>query len=174
MLQTRLVRCTTTGGRQFQAGRLALYPTRTPTVAAKLAHHLQKRGRRPLLVAADVVRPAAVEQLQTLAAPLGVPVHVGAEGEAPPAICAAAAERARREGRDAIVYDTAGRLAIDDELMRELEEITAAVTPGNTPLVCDALMVRLWPATAAYWFAPVRPKVPSTSAAWPVSSPPRP
>src|SRR5512134_1697043 len=90
------------------------------TVAGKLARHLQKNGRRPLLVAADVYRPAAVHQLQTLGAQIGVPVHAGAEGDAPAAICAAAAQRARDASLDAIVYDTAGRLAIDDDLMREL------------------------------------------------------
>ena len=112
------------------------------TVAGKLARHLQKNGRRPLLVAADVYRPAAVQQLQTLGGQLGVPVHAGADGEAPAAICASALTRARDGGLDAIVYDTAGRLAIDDELMRELEEITAATAPANTLLVCDALMGR--------------------------------
>jgi signal recognition particle subunit SRP54 len=112
------------------------------TVAAKLARHLAGEGRRPLLVAADVYRPAAVLQLQQLGARIEVPVHAGAEGELPAAICAAAEERSRREGFDAIVYDTAGRLAIDDELMRELEEITASSSPANTLLVCDALMGR--------------------------------
>jgi signal recognition particle subunit SRP54 len=112
------------------------------TVAGKLARHLQKNGRRPLLVAADVYRPAAVQQLQQLGAQLSVPVHAGAEGELPAAICASAARRARDGGFDAIVYDTAGRLAIDDELMLELEQITAATEPANTLLVCDALMGR--------------------------------
>jgi signal recognition particle subunit SRP54 len=112
------------------------------TVAGKLARHLQKNGRRPLLVAADIYRPAAVHQLQTLGAQIGVPVHAGADGEAPAAICAAAAQRARDASLDAIVYDTAGRLAIDDDLMRELEEIAAITEPANTLLVCDALMGR--------------------------------
>jgi signal recognition particle subunit SRP54 len=71
-----------------------------------------------------------------------VTVHAGAAGEAPPAICEAAAKRAASEGFDAIVYDTAGRLAVDDELMTELEEITRVVRPANTLLVCDALMGR--------------------------------
>jgi signal recognition particle subunit SRP54 len=112
------------------------------TAAGKLARHLQKEGRRPLLVAADVYRPAAVLQLQQLGERLGVTVH-SADGDAPPAqICAGAARRARAEGFDAIVFDTAGRLAIDDELMRELEEIEEATRPANTLLVCDALMGR--------------------------------
>ncbi len=112
------------------------------TVAAKLARHLQKQGRRPLLVAADVQRPAAVQQLQTLGASIDVPVHVGEPGEAPPSLCARARERARREGFDAIIYDTAGRLAIDADLMAELRAVEAATEPASRLLVCDALMGR--------------------------------
>ncbi|MBW2445732.1 MAG: signal recognition particle protein [Deltaproteobacteria bacterium] len=113
------------------------------TVAAKLASYLlNKQQRRPLLVAADIHRPAAVLQLQRLGERIGVPVHAGAEGATPAGICRAAAQRARTEGRDAIIYDTAGRLAIDDELMGELDEIQAATQPANRILVCDALMGR--------------------------------
>jgi len=112
------------------------------TVAAKLARHLAAQGRRPLLVAADVQRPAAVLQLQQLGERIGVVVHAGAPGQAAPSICAAAAARARAEGFDAIVYDSAGRLAIDDELMAEIEEIAKAAEPANRLLVCDALMGR--------------------------------
>jgi signal recognition particle subunit SRP54 len=112
------------------------------TVAAKLARRFQKDGRRPLLVAADVRRPAAVLQLVRLGEGIDVPVHRGSEGESPPSICAAAAKRAAAEGFDAIVYDTAGRLAIDDDLMGELHEIAAATAPANTVLVCDAMMGR--------------------------------
>jgi len=112
------------------------------TVAAKLARQLQRDQGRPLLVAADVYRPAAVLQLQQLGERIGVPVHSGKAGDGPAGICASAAERVRREGFDAVVYDTAGRLAIDDELMVELEEIEAATAPANRLLVCDALMGR--------------------------------
>jgi signal recognition particle subunit SRP54 len=112
------------------------------TVAGKLARHLQSQKRRPLLVAADVYRPAAVLQLQQLGERLDVTVHAGAEGESPAEICAAACERARAEGYDAIIYDTAGRLAIDDTLMEELREITQKTSPANTLLVCDSLMGR--------------------------------
>jgi signal recognition particle subunit SRP54 len=112
------------------------------TVAGKLARKLQSQGRRPLLVAADVQRPAAADQLEQLGQRLGVAVVRGAAGEAPVAICGAAVQRARAEGFDAIVYDTAGRLAIDDELMSELQQIAALVQPANTLLVCDALMGR--------------------------------
>jgi signal recognition particle subunit SRP54 len=112
------------------------------TVAAKLARHLMREKHRPLLVAADVQRPAAVLQLQQLGERIGAAVHVGAPGERAPAICAKAADRARREGFDAVVYDTAGRLAVDEELMTELLEVKDAVKPANALLVCDALMGR--------------------------------
>jgi signal recognition particle subunit SRP54 len=112
------------------------------TVAAKLARHLQRQGRKVLLVAGDVQRPAAVLQLQQLGERIEVPVHVGAAGEGPPEICAAAAERARRQGFDALVYDTAGRLAVDEELMEELARVRGRAAPANALLVCDALMGR--------------------------------
>ena len=112
------------------------------TVAAKLARHFQKRGMRPMLVAADVYRPAAVEQLKTLGASIDVPVHVGEEGELPPSICAKARARAKNDGRNAIIYDTAGRLAIDEALMTELQKIHTDVDPANVLLVCDSLMGR--------------------------------
>jgi signal recognition particle subunit SRP54 len=113
------------------------------TIAAKLAHYMKTRQqRRPLLVAADVQRPAAVLQLQRLGERIGVPVHTGAEGATPAGICQAARMRARNEGRDAILYDTAGRLAVDESLMAELEEIERTVEPANRLLVCDALMGR--------------------------------
>jgi len=112
------------------------------TVAAKLARHLQRQGRKVMLVAADVQRPAAVLQLQRLGERIEVPVHVGAAGERPPEICAAAAERAKRQGFDAVVYDTAGRLAVDEGLMQELAEVRGRVAPANSLLVCDSLMGR--------------------------------
>ncbi len=112
------------------------------TVAAKLARHLEKRKIRPLLVAADIYRPAAIDQLETLGASIGIPVHRGGEGQSPPEICRSAAERAREERLNGIIYDTAGRLAVNDQLMAELEEIAATVQPANTLLVCDALMGR--------------------------------
>lgn len=112
------------------------------TIAAKLAVHLTKQGKKPLLVAADIYRPAAVDQLKTLAASIDVPVHSGTEGELPPSICAAGLARAKSEGFTAIIYDTAGRLAVDDELMKELEDIVRGVEPANKLLVCDALMGR--------------------------------
>ena len=112
------------------------------TIAAKLAVYLRKQGKKPLLVAADIYRPAAVDQLRTLGASIGVPVHQGGDGELPPSICAAGLARAKSEGFNAIIYDTAGRLAVDDALMVELEEIQDRVEPANRLLVCDALMGR--------------------------------
>jgi len=112
------------------------------TVAAKLASYLQRQNRRPLLVAADVYRPAAILQLQQLGERIGAEVFAGDEGEHPASICGRAQQRAKAEGYDAIVYDTAGRLAIDDALMRELADIASETSPANTLLVCDALMGR--------------------------------
>ncbi len=109
------------------------------TTAGKLAARLLAEGKRPLLVAADVQRPAAVEQLRALGERLGVPVF-HEPGLAPPELCRRAAEAAVREKADAVVYDTAGRLAIDDALMAELEQIRAAVRPQNVLLVCDAMI----------------------------------
>src|SRR5690606_27114160 len=86
------------------------------TTAAKLARWLKKEGHRPLLVAADMQRPAAVEQLQVLGQQIEVPVF-NLPGKTPLEICRAAPEEASRRGCDVIVYDTAGRLAIDEPLM---------------------------------------------------------
>ncbi|HEX9242085.1 MAG TPA: signal recognition particle protein [Anaeromyxobacter sp.] len=109
------------------------------TTAGKLANRLLKAGKKPLLVAADIYRPAAVEQLKVLGARLGVPVF-HAEGLKPPELCRRALEVAEREKATAIIYDTAGRLAIDDALMSELEEIKREVAPENILLVADAMI----------------------------------
>jgi signal recognition particle subunit SRP54 len=92
-----------------------------------------------MLVAADLQRPAAVEQLRQLGEKLGVPVF-HEPGLTPPQLCARAREEAVRTKADVVVYDTAGRLAIDDALMSELEQVKAAVKPENTLLVCDAMI----------------------------------
>jgi signal recognition particle subunit SRP54 len=109
------------------------------TTAAKLARWLTKQDRKPLLVAADMQRPAAVEQLKVLGEQIDIPVF-NLPGESPVAICAAADAEAKRLGRDVIIYDTAGRLAIDEPLMQELAEIKSAVTPQNVFLVVDAMI----------------------------------
>lgn len=108
------------------------------TTAGKLAGYLQKQGRRPLLVAADVYRPAAVKQLEVLGAQLSVPVFSD-HGRDPVAIAAAAVEKARQTQRDVVLIDTAGRLHIDEELMGELAAIKAAVNPVEILLVVDAM-----------------------------------
>ena len=109
------------------------------TTAAKLARWLGSEGKKPLLVAADMQRPAAVEQLQVLGEQIGVPVF-NLPGENPVAICKAADAEAKKLGCDVIVYDTAGRLAIDEPLMAELGEIKASVAPENIYLVVDAMI----------------------------------
>ncbi len=109
------------------------------TTSAKLAVHLRKsQKRKPLLVAADIQRPAAVDQLQQLGLANDLPVfHVA--GEPPEILATLAVEEARRTGCDTIIVDTAGRLHIDDALMEELKRIRAAVNPDTTLLVCDAM-----------------------------------
>ncbi len=109
------------------------------TSAAKLARWAQKLGKKPLLVAADMQRPAAVEQLQVLGKSLDVPVF-NLPGHSPLDICKEAGAEAKRLGRDLIIYDTAGRLAIDEPLMVELEQIKAAVQPEHLLLVIDAMI----------------------------------
>jgi signal recognition particle subunit SRP54 len=109
------------------------------TTAGKLASKLKKDGKKPFLVAADIYRPAAVHQLQVLGQQLGVPVFHEA-GLQPPELCRRAREAAQKAHATVVIYDTAGRLAIDDQLMTELEEIKAAVGPQNILLVCDAMI----------------------------------
>jgi signal recognition particle subunit SRP54 len=109
------------------------------TTTAKLARLLTKEGKKPLLVAADMQRPAAVEQLKVLGEQVDVPVF-NVAGASPLEICKAADAEAKRLGRDVIVYDTAGRLAIDELLMTELGDIQKEVHPENVFLVIDAMI----------------------------------
>jgi signal recognition particle subunit SRP54 len=109
------------------------------TTAAKLANKLLKEGKKPLLVAADVYRPAAVDQLQVLGEKLGVPVYHDPAAR-PPQMCKRAFEEAQRLHRDVVIMDTAGRLAIDEDMMRELEEIKTSTGPENILLVADAMI----------------------------------
>ena len=110
------------------------------TTCGKLALHLKKHGRQPMMVAADVQRPAAIKQLQVLGEQTEVPVYADTNGAAPPAICKAALEEATQLGRDVVIVDTAGRLHIDDELMVELEQIAKVARPQQVLLVCDAML----------------------------------
>jgi signal recognition particle subunit SRP54 len=108
------------------------------TTAAKLANVLRKQGRRPLLVAADVYRPAAIEQLRTLGKQLGIPMIAVAAGRVAEDVAAAVAT-AQRDNNDTVIVDSAGRLHIDDEMMREVETIVATAKPHEVLLVVDAM-----------------------------------
>ena len=108
------------------------------TTAAKLALHLKKQGQRPLLVAADPYRPAAISQLQQLGKNLDVPVFTQA-GASPPDVCVAGVQQARSLGQSVVILDTAGRLHVDDELMDELAAIKGRTSPADILLVADAM-----------------------------------
>jgi len=108
------------------------------TTCAKLANLLKKQGRRSLLVACDIYRPAAIKQLQVLGSQLDVPVFTLGSDSAP-AIAEAAMESARKGGFDFVIVDTAGRLHINEELMQELEQIKQRVKPHEILLVVDAM-----------------------------------
>src|SRR5216117_3471254 len=108
------------------------------TSAAKLANTLRKQGRRPTLVAADVHRPAAIDQLRTLGKQLGISVTTVEPGRVAEGV-AAVISSAPAESKDTVIVDTAGRLHIDDEMMREVEGVVAAAQPHETLLVVDAM-----------------------------------
>lgn len=108
------------------------------TFTAKLALRLKGQGKRPLMVAGDIYRPAAIRQLEVLGQQIGVPVFQ--MGTAPPAqIAKAGLEHARRHGNDVLLMDTAGRLHVDEELMAEIEELKAVLDPSEILLVVDAM-----------------------------------
>ena len=106
------------------------------TAAAKLALLLRKEGHSPALVAADLQRPAAVEQLKQLGRQVQIPVHTGAD---PVAAATGGIEQARSQGRDVVILDTAGRLHVDEPLMEELAAVRRAAKPTNVLLVLDAM-----------------------------------
>ncbi|MDQ7785316.1 MAG: signal recognition particle protein [Desulfomonilaceae bacterium] len=109
------------------------------TTAAKLARFLMKSGKRPMLVAADIYRPAAVDQLQTLGRDLNVPVFADG-GMSPPDICHKALLEAGTLGCNVAIFDTAGRLTVDEALMEELRRIEELTLPDNVLLVCDSMI----------------------------------
>ena len=109
------------------------------TTAGKLALHLRKQGKKPLLVAADVQRPAAIDQLQTLGKQLDIPVYADKESKNPVSIAKAALEQAQSRLLDIVIVDTAGRLHINEELMEELVQIKKQVKPHEILLVADAM-----------------------------------
>jgi signal recognition particle subunit SRP54 len=109
------------------------------TTSGKLARLLESQGKKPLLVAADVQRPGAIEQLQVLGQQLGIPVFAIPGGE-PLEICKAGLAQAKKTKRDVVVYDTAGRLAVDEPLMQELEHIKRDTHARNIFMVVDAMI----------------------------------
>ncbi len=109
------------------------------TTSAKLAGNLKKKGRKPLLVACDIYRPAAIKQLQVVGEQLGIPVFAMGDKNKPVDIAKAAHEHALKNQNDLIIVDTAGRLHIDNEMMDELMDIRDAMKPTETLLVVDAM-----------------------------------
>jgi signal recognition particle subunit SRP54 len=109
------------------------------TTTAKLARHVIKQGRRPLLVAADPYRPAAADQLETLGKQLDIPVFRAPQGTPVPDIARQGVEAGRRQTRDVVILDTAGRLSVDEALMQEIAAVNDAVKPIETLLVVDAM-----------------------------------
>jgi signal recognition particle subunit SRP54 len=109
------------------------------TSAAKLARHLVRQGRQPMLVAADPYRPAAVDQLVALGRSLNLPVHRAPHGTSVLDIARGGIAEAKRTGRDVVIIDTAGRLTVDEALMAEIRDLAAAVRPSEILLVVDAM-----------------------------------
>lgn len=110
------------------------------TLSGKLAYLLKnKKHRKPLLVACDVYRPAAIEQLRVLAEQIEVPIYVNLSSKDPVAIAREGVLEAKSKGYDTVIVDTAGRLAIDEELMQEIAAIKAAINPDETLFVVDAM-----------------------------------
>jgi signal recognition particle subunit SRP54 len=109
------------------------------TSAAKLGRHIVKLGRRPMLVAADPYRPAAADQLATLGKAIDLPVYRAPAGTAVVDIARGALEAAKRQSRDTLILDTAGRLSVDEALMAEIAAVNDAVHPVETLLVVDAM-----------------------------------
>ena len=110
------------------------------TFSGKLAMHLkQKKSKRPLLVAADVYRPAAIDQLTVVAEQINIPIYKDTEEKNPVAIAKAALNQAKAQNNDVVIIDTAGRLAVDTALMDEIKAIHTAVSPDETLFVVDAM-----------------------------------
>ena len=110
------------------------------TFSAKLAKHLKsKRGKNPILVAGDVYRPAAIEQLRVLGTQIEVPVYTEEGSRNPVEIAKNAIREAKKSGHDLVIIDTAGRLAVDEEMMNEIAAVKNAVTPHETLFVVDSM-----------------------------------
>ena len=132
-------------GTQFPSNRAAavlmagLQGSGKTTSAAKLARFWKDRGKRVLLAALDLRRPAAIDQLEVLGKSIGVPVHLDREAKDPVALAERARARADREGFDLLIADTAGRLHVDEELMGEVARVQDSVQPTETLLVLDGM-----------------------------------
>ncbi len=109
------------------------------TTCAKLAKYCLERGKQPLMVAADLKRPAAIDQLEVLGGQLGVAVHAERDHQNPVKVCRNGVMQAQRQLKDVVILDTAGRLAIDSELMAEVANIAQTVSPHQIYLVLDAM-----------------------------------
>lgn len=109
------------------------------TTAAKLASYLKASGKKPMLVACDVYRPAAIDQLEIVGKQVSVPVYSDRESKDVTKIADAAIKLARKQGNNIVLIDTAGRLQIDDDLMQELRELKSKVNPSEILLISDAL-----------------------------------
>lgn len=118
---------------------VGLHGSGKTTTAAKLANNFKKDGRRPMLVAMDTGRPAAIDQLISLGKQIDVPVHATRPGDNPVSIYPEALKKANLEGRDILILDTAGRLHIDEDLMDQLEELKKTAKPNEILLVADAM-----------------------------------
>jgi signal recognition particle subunit SRP54 len=149
--QTQLIQALGSQARTLQFAKsaptvvmlLGLQGSGKTTLAAKLALHLQENGHTPLLVAADLQRPNAVEQLQTLAQQAGVSVFAPEPGNGvgdPVAVAKSGLERAKQQLHDVMIVDTAGRLALDDDLIDQASRIKRAVDPDETLLVVDSMI----------------------------------
>ena len=110
------------------------------TFSGKLAHHLKnKKGMNPLMIAGDVYRPAAIEQLKVLGEQVDVPVYIEDGNKDPVKIAKAGIKHAKQQGRNVVIIDTAGRLAIDEQMMKEIESVKKAVTPHEILFVVDSM-----------------------------------
>jgi signal recognition particle subunit SRP54 len=118
---------------------VGLHGSGKTTTAAKLASNFKKEGRRPMLVAADLQRPAAIDQLVTLGSQIHLPVYSSKEVKDPVSLCVESIKKAKVDARDVVIFDTAGRLHIDESLMTELRKIKEKVLPKEIILVADAM-----------------------------------
>lgn len=128
-----------TGKTPFAIMLVGLQGSGKTTTAGKLALHLRKQGRNPYLVPADIYRPAAIEQLEKLGRQIDIPVYPSEKGMKPEDICVAAVSKAGSVGSDLLIFDTAGRLHIDETLMGELVRIKKKINPSEILFIADSM-----------------------------------